>query len=103
MPKCKFRVVAKYITEARRYYGVCCPAIDGIEHGQFIETFDYTEKELVSIKTYKILMQQEMTYRHNMKSQGWKDDVGANPYLDQYGKENWKTHLKDAPAMRKYK
>jgi hypothetical protein len=103
MPKRKFRVVAKYTTEARGCYGVCCPVIDGIEHGQFIETFDSTEKKLLSIKAYKIQMEKEMNYRRNMKSQGWKDYVGANPYLDRYGKENWKTHLQDAPAMRKYK
>ena len=103
MPKRKFRVVAKYTTEARGCYGVCCPVIDGIEHGQFIETFDYTEKKLLSIKAYKIQMEKEMSYRRNMKSQGWKDYVSASPYLDWYGKENWKTHLQDAPAMRKYK
>lgn len=103
MPKRKFRVVAKYTTEARGCYGVCCPVIDGIEHGQFIETFDYTEKKLLSIKAYKIQMEKEMNYRRNMKSQGWKDYVGANPYLERYGKENWKTQLQDAPAMRKYK
>jgi hypothetical protein len=36
---------------------VCCPVIDGIEQGQFIETFDYTETKLFSIKGYKTLMQ----------------------------------------------
>jgi hypothetical protein len=95
--------MAEYTTEARRCYGVCSHAIDGIEHRQFIETFDYTEKRLVSIKAYKILMQREMTYRRNMKSQGWKNYISANSYLDRYGKENWETHLKDALAMQKYK
>jgi hypothetical protein len=44
-------------------------------------------------------MEKEMNYHRNMKSQGWKDYIGANPYLDRYGEENWKTHLQDAPAM----
>jgi hypothetical protein len=48
-------------------------------------------------------MQQEMSYRRNMKSQGWKNYDGANPYLERYGEGNWKTPLKDAPAMRKCK
>jgi hypothetical protein len=79
IPKRKFRVMAKYTTEACGCSGVCCRVIDGTEHGQFIETFDYTEKKLVSIKAYTILMQQEMTYCRNMKSQGWKDYDAANP------------------------
>ena len=33
VPKRKFRVVAKYSTEARGCYGACCPVIDGVEKG----------------------------------------------------------------------
>jgi hypothetical protein len=82
VPKRKFRVVAKYTTEARGCYGVCCPIIHGVKQGQFIESFDYTETKLVSVKAYKILMEKEMTYRRTMKSQGWKNFYGANPYLE---------------------
>jgi hypothetical protein len=82
---------------------VCCPLIDGIEQGQCIKTIDYTETKLLSIKAYKIQMQQEMTYHGKMKSQGWKNFDGANPYLEWYSEGNWKTHLKDTSAMRKYK
>jgi hypothetical protein len=45
--------MAKYTTEVHGCYNVCFPVIDGIEHRQFIETFDYTEKKLLSIKAYK--------------------------------------------------
>jgi len=79
VPKRRFRVVAKYTKEARGCYGVCCPVIDGKEQGQFIETFDYTETKLVSIKAYKKLMQQEMAYRRKMMSWGWKNFNGDNP------------------------
>jgi DNA repair photolyase len=48
-------------------------------------------------------MEKEMNYHRKLKSQGWKDYVSVNPYLDWYGEENWKTHLQDAPAMQKYK
>ena len=102
MPKRKFRVMAKYSTEARGCYGVCCPVIDGIEKAQFIETFDYTEKKLISLKAYKILMQKEMTYHRKIKSLGWKNYNSANPYLAQYGND-WEAHLKESPALRKYK
>jgi hypothetical protein len=58
---------------------------------------------LLSTKAYKMRMQQEMTYRRNMKNQGWKEFNSANPYFERYGKANWETHLKNSPAMRKYK
>jgi hypothetical protein len=74
--------MAKYSTEARGCYGACCPVIDGIEKAQFIETFDYTKKKLISLKAYKILMQKEMAYHCKMKSQGWSNHNGANPYLE---------------------
>jgi hypothetical protein len=102
VPKRKFRVVPKYSTEARGCYGACCPVIDGVEKAQFIETFDYTEKKLISLKAYKILMQKEMAYRRKMKSQGWRNYNGANPYLERYGND-WEAHLKESPALRKYK
>jgi hypothetical protein len=92
----------KYSTEARGCYGACCPVIDGVEKAQFIETFDYTEKKLISLKAYKILMQKEMAYRRKMKSQGWRNYNGANPYLERYG-DDWEAHLKESPALRKYK
>ena len=95
--------MAKYSTEARGCYGACCPIIDGVEQAQFIESFDYTEKKLISAKAYKILMQKEMTYRCNVKSQGWKNYNSENPYLEQYGEEHWEAHLKDSPALQKYK
>jgi hypothetical protein len=47
VPKRRHRVVAKYMEEARGCYGVCCPLLDGKEHGQFIATFDYTANKLV--------------------------------------------------------
>jgi hypothetical protein len=103
VPKRKFRVVAKYSTEAHGCYGVCCPIIDGVEQAQFIESFDYTEKKLISFKAYKILRHKELAYRRNMKSQGWKNYNGANPYRERYGNEHWEAHLKDSPAIRKYK
>ena len=102
VPKRKYRVKPKYNKEARGCYGVCCPVIDGEERGQFIETFDYTETKLVSIKVYNKLMRQEMSYRSKMKGMGWKDFNGENPYLERYGEENWEAELKKAPAMRKY-
>jgi hypothetical protein len=83
-------------------YGVCCPIIDGKEHGQFIKSFDYTAKKLVSLKAYKKLMRKEMTYRRGMKSGAWKNFSGENPYEERYG-DNWKEELKKAPSMKKYR
>ena len=103
VPKWRFRVMAKYTKEARGCYGMCCPVVDGKEWGQFIETFDYTETKLVLMKVYKMLMQQEMTYHRKMMSQGWKNFNGDNPYEECYGEANWEAHLKNSPAMRKYK
>jgi hypothetical protein len=95
--------VAKYSTEARGCYGVCAPIIDGVKQARFIKSFDYTEKKLISVKAYKILVEKEMAYCRKMKSQGWKNFTGANPYLERYGEENWEAHLKDSPALRKFK
>ena len=103
VPKRKFRVVPKYTTEARGCYGVCSPIIDGKEQGQFIETFDYTGTKLLSIKAYKKLMEAEMTYRRGMKTRGWKDYNGKNPYLERYGEAEWEAQLKKSPSMRKFK
>jgi hypothetical protein len=90
--------MTKYTKDARGCYGVCCPIIDGKEQGQFIETFDYTETKLLSIKVYKMQMQQEMTYQRKMKSQGWKDFNGTKGILNVMAKQ---THWKNSPAMRK--
>jgi hypothetical protein len=38
-----------------------------------------------------------------MKSCGWKDFNGDNPYKERYGDANWEEQLKNAPAMRKYR
>jgi hypothetical protein len=100
VPKHKFRVIAKsYTKEARGCYGVCCLVINGETKGRFIETFDYTEKKLVLLKKYKAHMQREMTYHQKMKSQGWKNYNGTNPYLERYGDKMWETHLKNSPKM----
>jgi hypothetical protein len=37
-------------------------------------------------------MQQEMTYRHTMKSSGWKDFNDAIQYLERYGEAHWEKH-----------
>jgi hypothetical protein len=103
VPSRRYWVVAKYMEEARGCYGVCCPVVDGKEHGQFIETCDYTAKKLVSLKAYIKLMKIEITYRRGMKNCGWKNFNGENPYQERYGDENWKAELKKAPAMKKYK
>jgi hypothetical protein len=102
VPSRRYRVVAKYTAEARGCYGVCCPIIDGKENGQFIKSFDYTAKKLVSLKAYKKLMRKEMTYRRGMKSGAWKNFSGENPYEERYG-DNWKEELKKAPSMKKYR
>jgi hypothetical protein len=83
--------VAKYTAQAGGCYGVCCPIIDGKEHGQFLKSFDYTAKKLVSLKAYKKLMRKEMAYRHGMKSGAWKNFSGENPYKERsatIGKRN---------------
>jgi hypothetical protein len=102
VPSRKYRVVAKYTEEARGCYGVCKPVIDGREQGQFIKSFNYTAKKLVSLKAYKKLMRKEMTYRRGMKSGAWKNFNGENPYEERYG-DNWEEELKKAPSMKKYR
>jgi hypothetical protein len=102
VPSRRYRVVAKYTEEARGCYGVCCPVIDGKEHGQFIKTFDYTSKKLVLLKTYKKLMKVEMTYHRGMKSGGWKNFNGENPYKERHG-DDWEVELKKAPSMKKFR
>ena len=94
--------MAKYMVEAWGCCGVCCPIIDRKEHGQFIKSFDYTAKKLVSLKTYKKLMKVEMTYHHGMKTGGWKNFNGENLYEECYG-NNWKEELKKAPSIKKYR
>ena len=101
VPKRRFRVVAKYTKEARGCYGVCCPVIDGKEQGQFIETFDYTETKLVSIKAYKKLMQQEMAYRCKMTSQGWKNFNGDNPYEEHYRESKLGSTIEECTSHEK--
>jgi hypothetical protein len=81
---------------------VCCPVIDGEKNGQFIKSFDYTAKKLVSLKAYNQLVKVEMTYRRGMKG-AWKDFNGDNPYKERYGDANWEAELKNAPAMKKYR
>jgi hypothetical protein len=57
----------------------------------------------VSLKAYKKLVKVEMTYCHGMKSSGWKNFNGKNPYKACYG-DNWEVELKKArPYMKKYR
>ena len=60
------------------------------------------QKKLVSLKAYKKLMKVEMTYRRGMKTGGWKNFNGENPYEEHYG-DNWEEELKKAPSMKKYR
>jgi hypothetical protein len=58
----RYQVVAKYTTEARGCYGVCCPVVDSEEKPQFMKTWNYTGKTLVSYKVWKQEERYEMTY-----------------------------------------
>ena len=62
IPQRKFCIVAKYTTEAHGVYGVCCPIIDGEEKPQFMKTWNYTGKKLVSYKVWKEEERREMAY-----------------------------------------
>jgi hypothetical protein len=70
------------------------------ENGQFIKSFDYRAKKLVLLKAYNKLIKVEMTYHHGMKTGGWKNYNGNNPYKEHYRDENWEALLKKAPAMK---
>lgn len=99
IPQRRFRVVAKYTTEARGAYGVCCPIINGEEKPQFIKTWDYTGKTLVSYKVWKQEERREMAYRRASNYGGWQPYKGENPYEERYG-DNWKEELAKAPKMK---
>jgi hypothetical protein len=101
MPQRRYRIVAKYTKEARGCYGVCCPKIDGEEKPQFMETWDYTEKTLVSLKVLKKHVQAEMAYRRGSKHGGWAQFTGENPYQERYGDDNWEKELRNSPRMKK--
>jgi hypothetical protein len=58
-------------------------------------------KKLVLLKAYNQLIKVEMTYHCGMKTGGWKNYNGNNPYKEHYGDENWEAQLKKAPAMKK--
>jgi hypothetical protein len=60
-------------------------------------------KKLVSLKVYNQLIKVEMTYHHGIKTGGWKDYNGDNPYKERYCDANWEAELKKAPAMKKYR
>jgi hypothetical protein len=60
IPQRRYRVVAKYTKEARGCYGVSCPFIDGEEKPQFMKTWDYMERTLVSHKVWKKHVKAEM-------------------------------------------
>jgi hypothetical protein len=100
VPQRRYRIVAKYTKEARGCYGVCCPKIDGEEKPQFMETWNYTEKTLVSLKVWNKHVKKEMKYRRGSRHGGWAQYNGENPYLERYG-DNWKTELANSPRMRK--
>jgi hypothetical protein len=99
VPQRRFRVVAKYTTEARGAYGVCCPTINGQEKPQFMKTWDYTGKMLVSYKVWKQEERREMAYRRTSNYGGWKAYKGENPYEERYG-DNWEEELAKAPKMK---
>ena len=63
MPRCKERVKPKYTKEACGCYGVTSLIVDGENQGQFMETWNYTEKNLRSHKRYKCEAAKEMKYR----------------------------------------
>jgi hypothetical protein len=102
MPKRRYRIVAKYTKEARGCYGVCCPVVGGTEKPQFMETWDYTEKKLVSLKAWNALAKTEMTYRRGMKQKGWTGFNGENPYQERYG-DTWETELANSPSMKRFR
>jgi hypothetical protein len=99
IPERRFRVIAKFTTEARGCYGVCCPVINSEEKPQFIKTWDYTGKTLVSFKVWKQEVECEMAYRRATKYKGWNTYVGDNPNEERFG-ENWKMELANSPRMK---
>lgn len=102
MPQRRYRVVAKYTTEARGCYGVCCPIlINGEEKPQFMTTWDYTGRTLVSLKGWNKQAKVEMTYRRGSKYMGWALYNGENPYLERFGEDKWENELANSPTMRK--
>jgi hypothetical protein len=97
-PSRKYRVVAKYTTEARGCYAAC---INGEGQGEFMETFDYTGATLLSLKKYNVKVNEELARRRKQKGE-WKNFNGANPYLERYG-DDWEIHVKNAPKMCAFK
>jgi hypothetical protein len=100
VPKRRYRIVAKYTSEARGCYGVCCPILNEEEKPQFMKTWNYTEKTLVSFKVWKQHVRKEMAYRRGSKYQGWARFKGENPYKERFG-DNWEKELANSPKMRK--
>jgi hypothetical protein len=94
-------MVAKYPEEARACYGVAVPIVNGHEKPQFMESWDYTGKLMVSFKVWKQELKVEQTYRRTMKQRGWKDYNGENPYFERYGPGRWQQEIRNSPRMRK--
>jgi hypothetical protein len=101
VPNRKAEVKPKYDQEARGCFAVCNLVVDGESKAQFIETFDYTQSKLLSLKRYNAEVTAELARRRAQKGE-WKNFNGANPYLERYG-DDWETHMKDSPKMRPYK
>lgn len=100
MPQRRYRVVAKYTSEARGCYGVCSPILaNDEEKPQFMATWNYTGRTLVSLKEWNKRANAEMAYRRGSKYAGWARYNGANPYLERYGDE-WEKELANSPSMR---
>jgi hypothetical protein len=100
MPQRRYRIVAKYTKEARGCYGVCCPIVAGEEKPQFMKTWDYTERTLVSLKVWKQHANAEMTYRRGSKYKGWALFNGEYPYQERFG-DNWESKSEFTENMRK--
>jgi hypothetical protein len=79
---------------------VACPKVDGVYKPQFMQTWNYTEKRLRSMKAYDAVVRKEKAYRRGSKYAGWKDFNGPNPHLERYGEDEWEKKLADAPAVR---
>jgi hypothetical protein len=102
MPQQRYWVVAKYTTEARGCYGVCCPIlINGEQKPQLTMTWDYTGRRLLSLKGWNKQAKAEMTNRRGSKYMGWALYNGENPYLERFGEDKWENESATSPTMRK--
>lgn len=78
------QIKPKYDKYAQGCYAVCCPTIDDKPQPQWLKTFDYATKKMLSAKDVDKKDREANKKAQAMKGQ-WLKYKTENPYLERYG------------------